>query len=193
MPGCIVSLSVSTSRALPSKNRAVSAGWTATLAAALFCLSSATLHAEAPKLRGGTEPKLQLRGTQILEGVPIPRQPKSSPSHGLRSSLSAHLPRFTRDDAIATFGAIDYALDKVSDGFTYVWHRAHGRLSALITLHGTFVSAQAETCRKLRIELVSTKRTHAVSGIACREKTGIWRLGTHKTGRTAPSQTKASL
>lgn len=84
---------------------------------------------------------------------------------------------FGSADAIATLEAFDYALSEVADGATYVWHRAHGRLSGFMTPLNTFRASGGEVCRTMRIEIIADTATRRQTGSACRIADGTWRLG----------------
>ncbi|MEM7774937.1 MAG: hypothetical protein AAF732_04960 [Pseudomonadota bacterium] len=86
--------------------------------------------------------------------------------------------KLTRADVVATLDALDYALSTVKDGGTYVWHRAHGRLTGFVTLKNTFRHRSGKLCRRLRVELMSGSFSKTTTGTACQLQDGSWRLGT---------------
>jgi surface antigen len=86
--------------------------------------------------------------------------------------------RNTLDDAdeVATLDAIHTALSEVGDGGTYVWHRQHGRLSAIMQPTQSFKDSAGQVCRHLVVMLVSGAANRRTEGIACRLSTGRWQL-----------------
>ncbi len=86
--------------------------------------------------------------------------------------------RNTLDDAdeVATLDAIHTALSEVGDGSTYVWHRQHGRLSAIMQPTQSFKDSAGQVCRHLVVMLVSGVANRRTEGIACRLATGRWQL-----------------
>jgi surface antigen len=86
--------------------------------------------------------------------------------------------RNTLDDAdeVATLDAIHTALSQVGDGGTYVWHRQHGRLSAIMQPTQSFKDNAGQVCRHIVIMLVSGAANRRTEGVACRLPTGRWQL-----------------
>jgi 17 kDa outer membrane surface antigen len=79
-------------------------------------------------------------------------------------------------DEIATLDAIRVALTEVGDGGSYVWHRAHGRLSGLITPTASFKDAAGNVCRHIVTVLSSGSVSRRAEGFACRLPDGRWQL-----------------
>jgi surface antigen len=86
--------------------------------------------------------------------------------------------RNTLDDAdeVATLDAIHTTLSQVGDGGTYVWHRQHGRLSAIMQPTQSFKDNAGQICRHLVIMLVSGTANRRTEGMACRLPNGRWQL-----------------
>ncbi|HUS97847.1 MAG TPA: hypothetical protein VMX97_14040 [Hyphomicrobiaceae bacterium] len=82
----------------------------------------------------------------------------------------------TASDEIAAMEAIQIALSEVADGATYVWHREHGRLSAIVRPTTSFRNARGGVCRHIKIMLNSGTYSRHSEGIACRQVSGIWSL-----------------
>lgn len=83
---------------------------------------------------------------------------------------------FDERDEYAALESVQFALTEVGDGATYVWHRAHGRLSGVVQPTSSFKDAAGNVCRHLVIMLTSGTHTKKTEGIACRLASGIWQL-----------------
>jgi hypothetical protein len=81
----------------------------------------------------------------------------------------------TRDE-IATLEAVQVALTELGDGQTYVWHRAHGRLSGAFQPTSSFKDATGKVCRHIVLLLASGSYSRKTEGIACRLSGGRWQL-----------------
>jgi hypothetical protein len=79
-------------------------------------------------------------------------------------------------DERAALESLQVALSKVSDGSSYVWHRANGRLSGLIQPTSSFRNESGAICRHIMVLLTTGERTKKREGIACRMENGLWRL-----------------
>lgn len=88
----------------------------------------------------------------------------------LKQSLDA-------EDRAAVLRAVGTALDEVTDGASYVWTRANGRLTGVFQPIRSFRSDAGETCRHLVITLTSGAYSKRTEGMACRQSGGTWTLG----------------
>lgn len=101
-------------------------------------------------------------------------QPSESSSQ--TSDLSVLKAMLDRNDHIATLEAVQFALDQVGDGATYVWHRKSGPLRGAIKPTGSFRDAQGQICRHILVSLSLGTHTRQVEGIACRSPERRWSL-----------------
>jgi surface antigen len=81
-----------------------------------------------------------------------------------------------RDDHIAALEAVQFALDEVGDGATYVWHRKSGPLRGAIKPTASFRDAKGQVCRHILLSLSLGTHTRHVEGIACRGTERRWSL-----------------
>lgn len=81
-----------------------------------------------------------------------------------------------RSDRVAALEVVQVALSEVGDGSSYVWHRAHGKLSGIIQPTGTFKRDSGQICRHLVIMFASGPHSRKMETIACRLKSGIWQI-----------------
>ncbi|MBS0231885.1 MAG: hypothetical protein JSR99_00180 [Proteobacteria bacterium] len=81
-----------------------------------------------------------------------------------------------QNDEYAALESVQYALTEVADGSSYVWHRAHGRLSGAVKPVSSFKDAHGSVCRHAIVVLHGSDRTRSTEIIACRLPTGIWQL-----------------
>ena len=79
-------------------------------------------------------------------------------------------------DELATLEALQLTLTEVGDGSSYVWYRAHGRLSGVFQPTASFKDAGGRVCRHLEMMLTSGTTSRKTEGIACRERSGVWSL-----------------
>jgi surface antigen len=79
-------------------------------------------------------------------------------------------------DEIAALEAVRVALTEVSDGSTYVWHRANGRLSGLVQPTGSFKDLAGRVCRHIILVMSTADHTAKIEGVACRLGNGRWQL-----------------
>jgi hypothetical protein len=84
--------------------------------------------------------------------------------------------RFDESDEFAALESVQFALTEVGDGATYVWHRAHGRLSGVVQPTSSFKDAAGNVCRHIVVMLTSGANSKKTEGIACRLASGIWQL-----------------
>lgn len=112
----------------------------------------------------------------IAPGLVLASEPM--PVNRAQPALAGPDLRTTLDDTdeVATLDAIHTALSQVADGATYVWHRNHGRLSAILQPTQSFKDASGNVCRHLVVMLMSGAATRKTEGIACRMATGRWQL-----------------
>ena len=79
-------------------------------------------------------------------------------------------------DEIAALERIQYALNEVGDGSTYVWRRWHGGLSGVIHPTVSFKDKNGRICRHLVVLITTGERTKRIESIACRLPSGRWEL-----------------
>jgi len=79
-------------------------------------------------------------------------------------------------DELATLEALQVTLAEVGDGQTYVWHRAHGRLSGAFQPTSSFRDRAGQVCRHIVMILASGTYSRKAEGIACRLASGRWQL-----------------
>lgn len=79
-------------------------------------------------------------------------------------------------DQIAALETIQFALTQVADGSSYVWHRAHGRLSGIVKPVSSFKDTKGGVCRHAVVVLSATDETKRTEIVACRLETGIWQI-----------------
>ncbi len=81
-----------------------------------------------------------------------------------------------RSDRVAALEVVQVALSQVGDGSSYVWHRAHGRLSGIIQPTASFKRDSGQICRHLIIMFASGEHSRKMETIACRLESGIWQI-----------------
>jgi len=96
--------------------------------------------------------------------------------HLARPSYLQPRDTLTSRDEIAAMEAIHIALSEVADGATYVWHRKHGRLSAIVKPTTSFRDRRGKICRHIYVLLNSGVYSRRSEGVACRQSNGIWSL-----------------
>lgn len=79
-------------------------------------------------------------------------------------------------DEIAALQSLQYALNEVPDGASYVWHRSNGRLSGVVRALSSFKDASGAVCRHVLVVLSSARDTNKTEAVACRETGGVWKL-----------------
>lgn len=79
-------------------------------------------------------------------------------------------------DQIAALETIQFALTQVADGSSYVWHRAHGRLSGIVKPVSSFKDTKGGVCRHAIVVLSSTDETKRTEIVACRLASRIWQI-----------------
>ncbi|MCL4764683.1 MAG: hypothetical protein KJZ80_00435 [Hyphomicrobiaceae bacterium] len=95
-----------------------------------------------------------------------------------RAGSGAAMARLALDasDETAALQAVHIGLTQVPDGATFVWRRAHGRLSGAVRPVSSFKNAEGDVCRHLVLTLRSGAYTRTVEGAACRSPDGRWTL-----------------
>lgn len=98
------------------------------------------------------------------------------PASGVTPVL--HLPprKLDERDEIAALERIQYALNEVGDGSTYVWRRWHGGLSGVIHPTVSFKDKDGKICRHLVVLMTTGELTKRIESIACRLPSGRWEL-----------------
>jgi hypothetical protein len=79
-------------------------------------------------------------------------------------------------DELAAMEAIQLVLTEVGDGNTFVWYRAHGKLSGMFQPTVSFRDARGNVCRHLKVTLTSGVVSRKAEGVACRGLGGVWSL-----------------
>lgn len=100
-------------------------------------------------------------------------QPASQSANPGNPSVRATL---DRSDRVAALEVVQVALSQVGDGSSYVWHRAHGRLSGIIQPTASFKRDSGQICRHLIIMFASGEHSRKMETIACRLESGIWQI-----------------
>ncbi len=93
-----------------------------------------------------------------------------------RDDLAALKSMLNGDDRVATLEAVQFALDEVGDGATYIWHRKSGPLRGAVKPTGSFRGADGKVCRHIMMSLSLGEHTREVEGIACRSLDRRWSL-----------------
>jgi hypothetical protein len=94
------------------------------------------------------------------------------------SPFRQHLDRTPLDitDEVAALDAVRIALNEVGDGGSYVWQRAHGRLSGVVQPTASFRDTSGQPCRHIIMMLSTATVSKKTEGIACRQPGGNWQL-----------------
>jgi len=79
-------------------------------------------------------------------------------------------------DERAALQALQFALNEVGDGSTFVWHRKAGALTGTVRPTAAFINDRKRLCRHLVFSLSVGNRTSSIEGIACRTEEGYWQL-----------------
>ncbi len=104
------------------------------------------------------------RKTPSLEGLKRPDQQRP-----VELALDAS------DEAVALH-AVHIGLSEMPDGASFVWRRAHGRLSGVVQPKFSFKNAAGDICRQVTLTLKSGSYSRTVEGAACRQPDGAWSL-----------------
>ncbi len=107
-----------------------------------------------------------------------PASSGAAPQPQLHPGSADATARFTLDaaDETATLHAVHIGLTEIPDGSSFLWRRAHGRLSGVVQPVFSFKNADGDVCRQLKLTLRSGTYTRTIEGIACREPDGRWAL-----------------
>lgn len=93
-----------------------------------------------------------------------------------KAKLTGIKPALDQDDEYAALESVQFALTEVADGSSYVWHRAHGRLSGIVKPVSSFKDTRGSVCRHAVVTLTGVEATKETEIVACRLPTGIWQL-----------------
>ncbi|HET6389462.1 RT0821/Lpp0805 family surface protein [Hyphomicrobium sp.] len=93
-----------------------------------------------------------------------------------KTQLTGIKPTLDQDDEYAALESVQLALTEVADGSSYVWHRAHGRLSGVVKPLASFKDTRGSVCRHAVVTLTGVDTTKETEIVACRLPTGIWQL-----------------
>jgi hypothetical protein len=114
--------------------------------------------------------------TTQAETRPCTCPDQSAPEREARPEYAAVQSNLDEDDEIAALEAIRIALSEVGDGSKFVWRRANGRISGVITPTSSFKDTGGRVCRHIVILLAAGRRTGKIEGVACRLGDGRWAL-----------------
>lgn len=134
---------------------------------AAFALVAAVII--APELAAADPPPSSGSASECAEGL-------DKESLWPRPSLAGVPLRLDDADERAALESVQKALTEAGDGATYVWHRAHGRLSGFVQPTRSFKDTDGKICRHIVVVLSSGTRTKQTEGIACRLASGLWQL-----------------
>jgi surface antigen len=96
----------------------------------------------------------------------------------VEAGLSETLPvKLKLDDRVAALQAIQFTLDEVADGATYLWHRKNGELHGYVKPLDSYLDDQGRVCRRLKLALTVGEFSREVEGVACRSEDKRWMLG----------------
>ena len=84
--------------------------------------------------------------------------------------------KLTLDDRVAALQAIQFTLDEVGDGATYLWHRKQGDLHGYVKPVVSYLDDEGRVCRKLQLALTIGEFSREVEGVACRAEDKRWLL-----------------
>jgi surface antigen len=119
---------------------------------------------------------LQAAESTPAETRPCACQDQAAPDRKARPEQAGLQNNLDEDDEIAALEAIRIALSEVGDGSKFVWRRANGRISGVITPTSSFKDAGGRVCRHIVILLAAGRRTGKIEGVACRLGDGRWAL-----------------
>lgn len=80
------------------------------------------------------------------------------------------------DDKRAALQALQFALNEVADGATFVWHRKRGLLNGTVKPTTAFLDEDARLCRHVVFTLTAGPRKSSIEAIACRDADGHWSM-----------------
>jgi surface antigen len=81
-----------------------------------------------------------------------------------------------QDDEYAALESVQFGLTEVADGASYIWHRAHGKLSGIVKPVSSFKDTHGSVCRHAIVVLSGAQSTKRTEIVACRLPTGVWEL-----------------
>lgn len=85
-------------------------------------------------------------------------------------------PNLDPRDEIAALEGVQFALSRIADGSTYVWHRRGGQISGIVRPTSSFRDGSGSVCRRLVVVLTSGRHTSKAEGVACRQADRSWVL-----------------
>ncbi|MEW5964633.1 MAG: hypothetical protein AB1749_13860 [Pseudomonadota bacterium] len=135
---------------------------------AAFALVAAIII--APELAAADQPPNSGSASECADGT------LDKESLWPRPSLAGVPLRLDDADERAALESVQKALTEAGDGATYVWHRAHGRLSGFVQPTRSFKDEGGKICRHIVVVLSSGTRTKQTEGVACRLANGLWQL-----------------
>ena len=94
----------------------------------------------------------------------------------LRPSHTPTIPTLGYEDRVSALENVQFALTSLSDGASYVWHRAHGRMSGVVQPTSSFQAADGRICRHFVLVLSAGRKSGRTEAVACQLKSGIWRF-----------------
>lgn len=120
---------------------------------------------------------LALAADQSLASATCPKTGAvGDSSAGDKAKLTGIKPTLDQEDEYAALESVQFALTEVADGSSYVWHRAHGRLSGIVKPVSSFKDTRGSVCRHAVVTLSGVEATKETEIVACRLPTGIWQL-----------------
>jgi surface antigen len=94
------------------------------------------------------------------------------------ASLGGPLPvKLDLHDRVAALQAIQFTLDEVGDGATYLWHRKDGALHGYVKPVASYLDGDGRVCRILKLALTIGEFSREIEGVACRAEDKRWLLG----------------
>jgi surface antigen len=91
-------------------------------------------------------------------------------------SLAELRDQLTADDPVAVLEAVRYALDEVSDGASYVWHRRQGPLWGIVRPVASHRNQQGQVCRRVVLAISLDEFTRQTEALACRMPDKRWQI-----------------
>ena len=73
--------------------------------------------------------------------------------------------------------AMNYTLNEVEDGSTYLWRRTEGPLRGAIRPTASFRDNAGSICRRLSVTLTVGPVSRWTDAVACRQASGQWVIG----------------
>jgi len=138
------------------------------------CLALCVL-ASAPTI-SHAEPQLPLlRGPELPISPPTDARP-AAPGIRTTPSFAALRAKLDASDREVALKTLLVALREVGDGSTLVWRRPSRQLIGEITPISAFRDDKGRICRRVSYKLILGSYSREVTGNACREADGSWRL-----------------